>query len=74
MAILMEMLLTSILKVSSFTYSFFTQKSELPVVNLINSFDEFDQKLKLNEILEILKIVDDRIETMRTYNSKPDFG
>mgnify|MGYP000999493073 CR=1 FL=1 len=63
--------LTSITRFHHLPIHFFTQKSELPVVNLINSFDEFDQKLKLNEILEILKIVDDRIETMRTYNSKP---
>ena len=47
-----------------------TQKIELPALSIVTSFDEFDAKLLKNRLIKILKIIDGRIEDIRTFNTK----
>jgi AAA15 family ATPase/GTPase len=50
--------------------TFITQKTELPTINILQSFDEFDTRLVKDQIIEILEVLDSRIEDMRTFKSK----
>lgn len=47
-----------------------TQQSELPEMDIIKTFDDFDEKLLKDKLVSILRIVDERIEDMRTFKTK----
>lgn len=53
-----------------FNINFITQKNALPPLKILESFDEFDAKLLKDKLISILKIVDSRIEDMRTFKTK----
>jgi AAA15 family ATPase/GTPase len=46
------------------------QNSELPKLNILASFDKFDEKLIKHRLIDILKSIDNRIEDVRTFKSK----
>ncbi|MEP7268278.1 MAG: AAA family ATPase [Saprospiraceae bacterium] len=48
---------------------FFSQKTEEPKVDIVKSFDSLDQKLLKDKVLRIVRIVDSRIEDLRTFKS-----
>ena len=50
--------------------NFINQTTELPKLNILNSFDEFDARLIKNKLILLLQIIDNRIEDMRTFNTK----
>ncbi len=50
--------------------TYINQKTELPTLNILSSFDEFDARLIKNKLIEILQVVDSRIEDMRTFSTK----
>ncbi len=54
----------------SISINLFTLGMELPPVDIVKSFDNFDAKLLKGEILKITKLVDPRIEDLRTFKSK----
>jgi len=55
---------------SNIEINFINQKKQLPDFNLLSNFDEFDEKLLKGRLIDILKIVDNRIEDIRTFKSK----
>ncbi len=50
--------------------TYITQENELPRIDILKSFDVFDEKLIKHKIIEILKIIDSRIEDIRTFKTK----
>ncbi len=62
--------LTGATETSTLQINFINQKTELPILNILASFDEFDARLIKNKLIKILQIVDIRIEDMRTFNTK----
>ncbi len=50
--------------------NYINQKTELPALNILSSFDEFDARLIKNKLIKILNVVDSRIEDMRTFSTK----
>ncbi len=50
--------------------SLFTLGTELPPVDIVKSFDNFDEKRLKDKIIKITKLVDPRIEDLRTFKSK----
>jgi AAA15 family ATPase/GTPase len=50
--------------------NYITQNGELPALNILNSFDEFDAKLIKGKLIKILQVIDNRIEDMRTFSTK----
>ncbi len=50
--------------------NYLTQNAELPPFDIISKFDDFDQKLLKNELIDILNCIDNRIEDIRTYQTK----
>ncbi len=50
--------------------NYINQKTELPILNILQSFDELDAKLIKKKLIKILNVVDSRIEDMRTFSTK----
>ncbi len=46
------------------------QNTELPKINILNSFDKFDENLIKHNLIDILQKIDNRIEDVRTFHSK----
>ncbi len=59
-----------IISIASLDISYINQKTELPALNILGSFDEFDAKLIKKKLIKILQVVDSRIEDMRTFSTK----
>jgi AAA15 family ATPase/GTPase len=55
---------------SNLEINYINQKTELPTLNILGSFDEFDSRLIKDKLIKILQVVDSRIEDMRTFNTK----
>ena len=62
--------ITSLQNRAGLNVTIITQKNELPVIDILKSFDEFDAKLIKDQLIDILKIIDPRIEDMRTFKTK----
>jgi AAA15 family ATPase/GTPase len=57
-------------KTMGLNIDFISQKSELPQLNILKSFDEFDARLLKHKLIDILKLADSRITDMRTFKTK----
>jgi len=55
---------------SNLQINFINQKKQVPDFNLLSEFDKFDEELLKGRLIDILKIVDNRIEDIRTFKSK----
>lgn len=55
---------------SNLQINFINQKKQVPDFNLLSDFDKFDEELLKGRLIDILKILDNRIEDIRTFKSK----
>ncbi len=52
------------------TINFILSDNEIPKLDIVRSFDTFDEKLKKHRLIQILQSVDERIEDIRTFKTK----